>query len=126
MTEWKKGKILYHKDLEAYRLAMDFGVDIYQLTMSFPESEQFGLSSQMRRCAVSIPSNIAEGCARESDKESYRFINIAIGSIAELETQINIAQRLGYVNDIEQMIVNIKKINALVIGLKRFFEKTVS
>lgn len=126
MTEWKKGKILYHKDLEAYRLAMDFVVDIYQLTMSFPESEQFGLSSQMRRCAVSIPSNIAEGCARESDKESYRFINIAIGSIAELETQINIAQRLGYVNDIEQMIVNIKKINALVIGLKRFFEKTVS
>lgn len=126
MTEWTKGKILYHKDLEAYRLAMDFVVDIYQLTMSFPESEQFGLSSQMRRCAVSIPSNIAEGCARESDKESYRFINIAIGSIAELETQINIAQRLGYVNDIEQMIVNIKKINALVLGLKRFFEKTVS
>lgn len=126
MTKWMKGEILFHKDLEAYKLALEFVVDIYQVTKTFPEYEQFGLSSQMQRCAVSIPSNIAEGCTRQSDKESYRIINIAIGSIAELETQLIIAQRLGYIQDIENMIVKIKKVNALVIGLKRFFDKTVS
>lgn len=124
MPKWMKGILLYHKDLEAYKIALEFVVDIYQITKTFPEYEQFGLSSQMRRCAISIPSNIAEGCARQSDKESYRFINIAIGSVAELETQLIIAQRLGYIQDIEYMLVKIKKINALVIGLKRFFDKT--
>ncbi len=116
---------MYHSDLEVYKLAMDFVVDIYQLTKSFPNDEQFGLVSQMRRCVVSIPSNIAEGCARVSDKESSRFVNIAIGSVAELETQIIISQKLGYVDDIEQLIVKIKRINALVVGLRKFLDKSV-
>ena len=120
-----KGEKLYHSDLEVYKLAMDFVVDIYMLTKSFPHDEQFGLVSQMRRCVISIPSNIAEGCARLSDKETGRFISIANGSVAELETQLIIAHRLGYVDNIEHMLVKIKKISALIVGLKKFLDKSV-
>ena len=75
--------------------------EIYKLTASFPIEEKFGLVSQMTRAAVSIPSNIAEGAGRNSDKDFAHFISIAIGSLYELNTQIVLSERLGYINQIQ-------------------------
>ena len=85
-----------HKELDVWKLAIDFVVDIYQITKKFPKDERYGLISQMRRSAVSIPSNIAEGAARRTDKENIQFLHISLGSISELETQLIIADRLEY------------------------------
>ena len=80
---------------------MDLVEEIYKLTASFPIEEKFGLVSQMTRAAVSIPSNIAEGAGRNSDKDFAHFISIAIGSLYELNTQIVLSERLGYINQIQ-------------------------
>lgn len=77
---------------------MDLCTKIYEITETFPKDELYGLVSQMRRAAVSIPSNIAEGAARNSQRESSQFYNIARGSLSELDTQIEISSRLGYIN----------------------------
>lgn len=87
-----------HKDLRVWQFAMDLVVFIYELTRNFPKDEVYGLVSQIRRAAVSIPSNIAEGYGRRSAKELHRFINNALGSLLELETQIELAARLGYIS----------------------------
>ena len=104
-------------------MSMEFVTKIYKLTQNFPNYEQFGLSGQMQRCAVSIPSNIAEGCARFSDKESAKFINIALGSVAELDTQLQIAHNLGYIENTEELSKELSRINALVLGLNKYFNK---
>ena len=75
-----------HKDLEVWKKSMDLVESVYQMTNSFPDSEKFGLTNQIRRAVVSIPSNIAEGSGIKSDKELIQFIYIAIGSLAEVET----------------------------------------
>jgi len=85
-----------HKDLEIWKRGMKLVKDIYKLTSTFPKEENYGLSSQMRRAAVSIPSNIAEGAARGHEKEYIRFLYIALGSLAELETQLLISVDLEY------------------------------
>ena len=87
-----------YKDLLVWQQAIDLTVNIYALTSTFPRSELFGLSSQIQRAAVSVPSNIAEGHARDSTKEYLRFISIAIGSLAEVETQLVIANKLQFLN----------------------------
>ena len=87
-----------------------FVKEIYHLTQDFPSEEKFGLISQMRRAAVSIPSNIAEGSSRSSEKEYLRFVEIALGSAYELETQLLIAQRVNY-GDQELMTQVISEIN---------------
>jgi four helix bundle protein len=84
------------RDLDVWRLGLDLVETIYRCTAEFPKSEIFGLSAQMRRAAVSIPSNIAEGQARSSSKEFLHFLSFAIGSLAELQTQLELAIRLGY------------------------------
>jgi four helix bundle protein len=76
-----------HKDLDLWKKSMNLVVLIYDITSKFPSDERFGLTSQMRRAAVSIPSNIAEGAARKGDKEFIQFLMIALGSLSELETQ---------------------------------------
>ena len=88
--------IASYRDLEVWGVAMELVADVYQVTRQFPKEEQFGLTAQLRRAAVSVPSNIAEGHARESTKDFLRFIAIAAGSLAELETQLLIAEKLGY------------------------------
>lgn len=98
-----------HKDLDVWKLGMDLVTNVYLMTKEFPKIEMYGLTSQMRRSAVSIPSNIAEGAARQSNKENLQFLYIALGSLSELETQAIIASRLAYlqpgavVGQIEQL-----------------------
>jgi four helix bundle protein len=86
-----------HENLEVWKKAVEFVVEIYDATKSFPSDEKFGLTSQIRRAAVSIPSNIAEGAARTSEKEFLYFLSNAQGSASELSTQVLIAFRLGFV-----------------------------
>lgn len=96
---------------------MQLVIDVYKITKKFPEDEKFGIVNQIRRAAVSIPSNIAEGCARSSDKENLRFIDIACGSLAELETQLLISEQLGYIQS-QSIITKINHIGKMLSGLK--------
>ena len=98
---------------------MDLVVEVYQVSGGFPSSERYGLTSQMRRAAVSVPSNIAEGAARDSDKEFLHFLAIARGSLSELETQLQLAQRLGYATQIEQTAAHIDTVFGQLGGLIR-------
>jgi four helix bundle protein len=86
-----------HEQLEAWKFAMQLAKAVYQLTAAFPVEERYGLAQQMRRAAVSIPSNIAEGAGRNGAKEYLHFIGIARGSLAELETQMQLAVMLDFV-----------------------------
>jgi four helix bundle protein len=97
-----------HKKLKVWQLAMDIVMDVYKLTESFPSEEKFGLTSQMRRCAVSIPSNISEGAARNTQKEFVNFLHIAQGSLSELDTQLEITQRLKLTNQESWTTMNTK------------------
>lgn len=87
-----------HKNLEAWKEAMKLAELIYQHTESFPAKEQYGLTQQLRRAAVSVPSNLAEGAARHTTQEFIRFVATARGSLAEIETQILLAQTFGYLS----------------------------
>ena len=88
-----------YRDLEVWQKAMDLVVECYQLTKSFPKTEIYGLTSQLQRAAVSIPANIAEGRERQYKKEFIQHLSIAYGSLADLETHIQIAERLKYLNN---------------------------
>jgi len=110
---------MYHKDLEAWKQSINLVIHIYEITSKYPKEELYGLVSQIRRAAVSIPSNLAEGSARSSKSETLRFIDFALGSIAELDTQMIISQRLGYLNS-EDVFDEIKKVNALISGMKKY------
>ena len=111
-----------HRDLEVYKLSMMLVKDIYCITSTFPKSELFGLISQMQRAAVSIPSNIAEGASRNSIKEYIHFLSISIGSASELETQLGIAEMLGYFTNKEQseeLRKQVDRIRYMLIKLMR-------
>lgn len=103
---------LKHKKLTVYATGIELVKDIYQLTDSFPIDEKFSLVNQLRRSAISIPSNIAEGAARNSRKERTRFFQIARSSLVELDTQIEISMKLNYVNETEITEVE-EKVNHL-------------
>ena len=100
-----------YKELDIWKLSIKLVKRIYEITRHFPKDEMYGLSNQMRRAAVSIPSNIAEGSARNSTKENIRFLQFSIGSLAELDTQMIISKELGYINEniLEQELVTIGK-----------------
>lgn len=87
-----------HKDLRAWELGMEVVEAVYEITSSFPSREKFGLTSQLRRSAVSVPSNIAEGAARDSDTDFVRFLHMARSSLSEVDTQMEISRRLGFVH----------------------------
>ena len=98
---------------------VDFAIDIYKMTENFPKKETYALSDQMQRAAVSIPSNIAEGCSRRSSKEFAHFLEVSLGSSYEVETQLEIAVRLGYVKDTDfnKAINNVQSIEKRITGL---------
>jgi four helix bundle protein len=109
-----------HERLEAWKAAMALVEAIYRVTASFPAHEQFGLVSQMRRAAVSIPSNVAEGAGRDGAREFVRFLAIARGSLSELDTQLQIATRLGYTEpDRHQVGFLLERASKLISGLHK-------
>lgn len=109
-----------HKDLDIWKIGVDLVLDIYQVARKNPDYEKYGLSSQIQRAAVSIPSNIAEGAARNTSKEFLHFLYTARGSLSELDTQLIIAKRLGYLTDADNNHIQPKlaelwnKLNALI------------
>jgi len=110
-----------HKDLDVWNRAMELAEKTYALTMDFPQKEQYGIVSQIRRSAISIPSNIAEGAARHSNKEFIQFLYIALGSLAELETQMLLSQRLGFLKD-GSVLLELEDIRKMLLGLIRFLK----
>ncbi len=111
-------EIQSYKDLIAWQKAMELVVAIYELTELFPKSETYGLTAQMRRCAVSIPSNIAEGRRRGTRKDYRQFLLIAYGSGSELETQIEITKRLSLGQHFD-----FKKVDTLLDEVMRMLNK---
>jgi len=111
-----------HKELDVWKVSMELVTLVYKLTEAFPKSEHFGLTSQIRRSAVSIPSNIAEGSGRNSWKELHQFVGYSIGSAAELDTQIIIAKNLNYLDDksIEEVFEMLEKTRKLLSGYKKY------
>jgi len=111
-----------HKDLNVWKESILLVTLIYEKTKSFPKDELFGLTSQIRRSAISIPSNISEGAARESNKEYLRFLYIAQGSISELDTQLIIADNLNFLSKADYIMLNEKlvSIRKMLTGLIKF------
>ena len=118
-----------HKELKVWQKGIVLVKSVYELTNLFPSAEQFGMTSQMRRAAVSIPSNIAEGCGRNSNKELIHFLYIALGSASELETQVIISQELNFVEKENseqlqsQIFEIIKMISSLINAVKTRIEE---
>jgi four helix bundle protein len=110
-----------YRDLIAWQKAMDLVVAVYQATEPFPQREMFGLTNQSRRAAVSIPSNIAEGQGRGSTKDYVHFLRIARGSLQELETQLILAERLGYLAEplLQSLLSQSCEVSRIVAGLIR-------
>ncbi len=111
------------KELKVWQVAIDMVYRIYDVTKSYPQTETFGLVSQMRRCAVSIPSNIAEGSSRNSAKEFIQFLYIAQGSLSELDTQLIISHHLGFLPDIEQFQDTMMRLRSMLSGLIKSLQK---
>jgi len=109
-----------YRDLVAWQKAMDLVTDVYRVTGSFPKEEIYGLTSQMRRAAVSVPSNIAEGQGRKGDGEFKHFLRLSLGSLMEVETQVIISERLGYLNPATQtLLTQAAEVGRLLNGLIR-------
>jgi len=110
-----------HRKLEVWRVSMDTTILIYELTKQFPDDEKYGLTSQMRRAAVSIPSNIAEGAARRTSGDFGRFLTISIASLAELDTQLELAVRLKYCTEVDAMRIDdmLASVSRMLIALRR-------
>lgn len=117
-----------HKDLEVWKEGMQLAACIYAVTEKFPKSEVYGLTSQMRRAAVSVPSNIAEGAARFSVKEFMQFLNIAGGSLSELDTQITLAATLGFMatDQCAELERRVEKTSSLLAGMVRSVRKKIN
>jgi len=112
-----------HHKLTAFKLADQLTLNVYALTAEFPQSEIYGLTSQMRRAAVSVPSNIVEGCARETETEYLRFLDIAFASLRELHYQYTLAERLGHLateSSLESDFVECEKVlGSLIRSFRR-------
>ena len=118
MTEivTEKANIKIHKDLDVWKKSIQFVKRVYEITLKFPDDEKYGLTNQMRRCAVSIPSNIAEGAGRNSKKEFKQFLYISLGSISELETQLIISSKLNYLKN-KSLLDELNEIRKMLFGL---------
>jgi four helix bundle protein len=96
--EKKTTAIRSYRDLNVWKASMELVCEVYEVTRNFPDTERYGLTSQMRRCAISVPSNIAEGWSRNSARSFISYLNIASGSMSELMTQLEIARRINYIS----------------------------
>mgnify|MGYP000914849554 CR=1 FL=1 len=119
----KDQDIRSHCKLEVWKQAMDLARMIYTATRDFPSEERFGLTAQLRRCAVSIPSNIAEGAGRGTRKEFIHFLHIARGSLCEIETQITLSKDLGYLENLDIIESQTSRVFQLINGLITFLNK---
>lgn len=110
-----------HEKLDVWRKAIDFVIEVYRATETFPKEEKFGLTAQVRRAAVSVPANIAEGAARRSNKEFAYFLSNAQGSASETETELLIAHRLGYLTEARFLTLRAAQddLGRMLIGLTR-------
>ncbi len=113
-----------HEDLDAWKAAMELAKLVYAMTNDWPDDERFGLINQIRRAVVSVPSNISEGAARSSDKDFAHFLDIALGSLAEVDTQFQLAQEFGYTVDtaICDQITTVRK---LTLGLRKHIRSRI-
>lgn len=115
----------YYRKLNVYHQSKQLVADVYQLTKSFPPTEQYGLANQMQRAVISVPSNIAEGMGRFSLKERMHFLEIAYGSLMEVMCQLEVAEILEYIsaNDLRQYDEKITEISKMLIGLRKSMEE---
>ncbi|WP_313095235.1 four helix bundle protein [Empedobacter sp.] len=113
-----------HKDLDAWKISVELVTEIYQLTGNYPKDEIFGLTNQMRRASISIPSNIAEGAARNSKKEFIQFLYIALGSQQELDTQLLISRNLNFITEdsYNQITDKVQTVGKLLNGLIKYLK----
>ena len=113
-----------HKDLEVWKNSINLVKEIYELTKEFPKEELYGLSNQIRRAAISIPSNIAEGAARNYNKEYIQFLYISLGSLSELETQLIISFELSYLpkDSLDNIINKLNLIRSQLYGLIKYLK----
>jgi four helix bundle protein len=117
------------KELIIWKDAMEIASTVFMLTRNFPNEEKFGLTSQLTRCAISIPSNIAEGAARTSNKEFKHFLSIALGSCFELETQIILSNKFNFLSnneDVKLILQSIKKLQKMIFNLIKIMIKKIN
>jgi four helix bundle protein len=105
-----------HKDLDVWKKSVTLVTQVYKITESFPEKEQFGITLQIRRSAISVPSNIAEGAARASIKEFKQFQYISLGSLSELETQLLISCNIKYLESMDEISIQIVEIRKMLLN----------
>lgn len=117
-----------HRDLVAWQKAMKLVTDVYKVTVDFPKHEIYGLTGQLRRSAISVPSNLAEGHGRNSRKDFHRFIGQARGSLTELETQLEIAENLGYLPNSSaiQLLAQASEIGKMLNGLRNWSQRELT
>ncbi len=110
-----------YRELKIWHKAIDFSVDIYELVADFPTDEKFGLFSQLRRASVSVPSNIAEGSSRGTEKDFARFLTMSLGSFFEIETQLIISQRVNYIknDELEEFKTKITDLIRMIMAFKK-------
>ena len=121
-------EIKTHKDLLVWKKGIDLVEQIYKFTKQFPKEELYDITNQMRRCAVSIPANIAEGSGRKNKAEFIQFLHIALGSASELETHLIISQRLGFlsINSYDEIMNALNEIIKMICGLINSLNSTRS
>ena len=121
----KKEIFKSHHDLDLWKKSIDLVTEIYDATKLLPNDEKFSLTNQLRRAAISVPSNIAEGAARHSDKEFLRFLYISLGSIAELETQIIISNNLKLIASSGTILIELNEIKMMTLGLIKYVKSKI-
>ena len=114
-----------HRNLEIWKAEIELVNIIYKITSNFLEEEEFGLISQIKRAAVSIPSNIAEGASRQNPKEFVQFLYISLGSLSEVETQVILSKRLKFVENINEILDKIISIKRMLNGLIRYVKEGI-
>jgi len=115
-----------HKKLDAWKQSMELVIDIYRVTDKFPSHERYGLIDQIRRAAISIPSNIAEGAARQTKKEFSNYLHISQGSLSELDTQIELAKQFNYIDEAKYRTLDerMQRIDKMITGLIHHLTKS--